>query len=471
LNSKTFFNTGKLLNKNVDILCVGKGILSLLLSSSLLKRGKSVLILDDDRLHHGGAFSSQFTELELNFFKIFGEYEQLPPLLAIQQYVTTRSYKVVFEDVELYLGNKPHQNLIELARKLPDYFSLPNPAFLHDSNIQNEFNETLTTTLKRLALSAHQFQGGALADVQLFLTHCPRELIDLFSKFERALHPSGKSQHTIKPFEQCFLYFFRSFFHFRLDQKVTSFELFHLFLGLLSPLYQCDNERLSQDLLELLVSRGGQFKKTRVREWKFDQNRPWSVELASFDGIVHPEKISLHGSLLEEIPLHLAVQGDLYRAIDVEWQMTPNDLNIPENLDFYYIRHDRLGTQYPWWKMVCDSGVLKFSVVAQYLKADKLSFQQNTLHQVLRQDLELLFDIPRTSFVQEKLCNTHEVWLSPPHDQSHYPPVTRAFALYDHENPGKKKRLKNVSYFGPLSDDQMGLFSALMNLREAQLYL
>lgn len=471
MNQIPFSQTGRLLNKNVDILCVGKGLLSLILSSSLLKRGKSVLILDDDRLRHGHAFSAEFSELELHFFKTFAEYEQLPPLLEIERYCTTRSYKVIFEEVELYLGNSPHQNLIELTRKLPEYFQLPSLDFVQDSSRHAEFNETFSTTLKRLALSAHQFQGGALADVQLFLTHCPRELIELFQKFEKTINPHIKTDQALRPFEQSFLYFFRSFFHQRLDQSVSSLELFHLFLSLLSPLYRCDTDQLSQDLLELLLARGGQFKKTRVREWKFDQNRPWSVELASFDGIVHPEKISLYGSLIEEIPLHLEVHGDLFRAIDVEWQVSGQDFLVPEDLDIYYVRHDRLGTQYPWWKLVNHAGCFRFHVVAQYLKADKLSFQQNTLHQLLRHDLELLFNVPRVAMVQEKLGNTHEVWLSLTQSQSKYPPARRAFAIFDNESPGKKRRLKNVSYFGPLSDDQMGLFSTLMNLREAQLYL
>lgn len=462
--------SSKLLDKNIDVLCVGHDLQSMILSTSLLGKGQRVLVLNDQKMRLGEGFIERPRQLELEFLRVFGQADKITPLIEIERYCQQRPYFVRLGEVSLALGLAPHQNLIELARKFPRLFQLHDFSFVTNAEAQAEFDELYQVTLKRLAASAHQFQGGEQLNFQLFLTQCPNLLRELFGPFEAGL--SKVAQRGLDPEDevQVFLYFFRSLFHFRLDQGANSMELFHLFLSLLSPQYQIDQGPLLADLEEIYLDRQGQFKTTSIREWKFDGGRPWSVELASFDGIIHPHKISLHSSLIEHIPLELECAGEIYRAAEFTWTLE-RELDLGQGeWDLYCVRLKHLGTSTPWWHFKARGKQAVFRLPVLHQKADKLAFRREALQAQLKTDLEEVFHYQVTGRVEEQVHFTHETWLGPKPDAELLGPSEGVQGIRESHHLTEPKRLRQVSYFGPLGRGQLGLFSSLMNLREAQLY-
>lgn len=83
-----------MLSKDIDFALVGHNYITFLLSLGLIKRGKKVLILDDDRFNYGEFFTNSLTLLDVEFLKVWGESSDILPLKNIDQYLTSETIYV-----------------------------------------------------------------------------------------------------------------------------------------------------------------------------------------------------------------------------------------------------------------------------------------------------------------------------------------------------------------------------------------
>ncbi|MBY0415276.1 MAG: hypothetical protein K2Q18_13985, partial [Bdellovibrionales bacterium] len=74
-------------SRNLDFALVGHNFFAFLLSIGLLKRGKKVLVLDDDRFNYGDFFTNSLTTLDVEFLKAWGVESNLAPLINIDSYL------------------------------------------------------------------------------------------------------------------------------------------------------------------------------------------------------------------------------------------------------------------------------------------------------------------------------------------------------------------------------------------------
>lgn len=464
----------QLLEKHTDFLCIGRNLTSFLLSVRLLKRKQSVLLLDDRRFQVGASFMYAPRQLEMELLRTFGEYEQLECLCNLEHYAHQTPYFLGTGKQRLFLGQRPHENFLELARKLPHFFQLPDYSASNDPHFQNEFDEIYHSTVRRLATSAHQFLGPDQLNFELFMTQCPQLLKDIYSSFQEAFLPVVSLESVDNESDQEWAYLFRAQFHHHLDLRANSLELFHLFLSLLSPQYRLDRERLHEQLLVEHLKLGGQYKSTWVREWKFEHGRPWSVELASFDGIIHPNKIGLHGMNTEALPLIIDHGQLLYREVLVKWELR-EEMNLGLGpYELTYTTSRRIGSDFPIWKISQQGRELLLSIPMREVKGDKLSFQQSAVRQILRNDLEHCFGLDPKTLVNETMKYGEEVWTAPIPGETSQNVFSRGnfdLPTYYQHRPHELKKIKNLCYIGPLGSGRLGLFSTLLTLREAQIYL
>ena len=162
------------------------------------------------------------------------------------------------------LGNSPAQNLSEFIRKFPNLFLEDDKheieSFICSSKKQNDFNNSYYAYCNRLAETTFRFKTSQNLSLNHFLSFCPEELKTLFQIFERSFtNQENFNDDENSIYLKTFLYITRGIFHRKLSIAATEFELFHLFLCLLSPHYELDQDALMRDLLPIFIDRGGVF--------------------------------------------------------------------------------------------------------------------------------------------------------------------------------------------------------------------
>ncbi|MCR9204766.1 MAG: hypothetical protein NXH75_09325 [Halobacteriovoraceae bacterium] len=458
-----------MLQKNYSLAVVGKGYLCFLYGIELLRNKHSVLLLDDNRLEYGDLFTYGLTDLDLEFLKAWGADRDINTLKNIHEYTTSKPYTYVLGNKRVLLGGDPWNNLRELYRKFPNLFPFGH-LFHEGSEKEGEKGneESFLTDFRllnhRLGSNGFRFKSLENNTVDYLLGQSPQSFKDLFLIFKNALRENKKEGWT-------FLYFVRSLFHKRLASSYSDPELFHFFLSLISPHYILDGESLSKDLTEVFIERGGHFKKTQVREWKFYRGLPWSMELASFEGIIHPHKISFLGSYPFGLPLK--VKHGWKKFLSVHFRAKVEDSRISELKDQLVLCGDPKGlaTDIPLWRLE----VKDDEIIGQYFYREKpgskLKFYEDFMKERLLENLNIWCPDISKNVHGLKLKPGKEVYLDQSYTyQSSALPKLKEVKLYDFSSPFLKNRLKNVNYFGPLKGLPLGLYGQLLEIKEISKY-
>lgn len=457
-----------------------------MMSLGLLKRQKKVLLIDDERLNYGENFLFQFCSWEKDFIRSYGEDEGIVPLANIENYLSSSPLTFIIDKRPLLLGDSPFLNLLELMRKFPEFLnveSMPEMTeFLNKKNAQNEFDEMYLATMRRLAGNTVRFSGFESHSVDVFTNQCPEFLQKIVRLFMQRLTLLSDEESAEGDLAKTFLYLTQSVYHFQFKISCIKLELFHLFMSLLSAQFECDGEALTRDLLEEHIKAGGQFKKTTVREWKFHQGKPWSIELASFDGIVHPQHVSFFGGIPEGLPLKSSPEFQGHRAVKVVWKKSDGVdhqlLRCSKNR-LFFAKTEWIGTDFPWcsFRLIDDHWV--FVLPTPYQKGFKTSFIQNALHQFLKEQVpELLGPLQGMEFLnhellEEQIFLTADIWT-----EESLLGGAQLKAIYsrdklswtDGSRPDPHQKLKKISYFGPLNSQSLGLISSLGDIKDHQHY-
>ncbi|ATH07999.1 hypothetical protein BIY24_08550 [Halobacteriovorax marinus] len=461
-----------MLEKNIDMALLGHNYLSYLLSFDLLSKNRKVLMLDDERLKYGPLFGRQVCELERAFLKTWGEDSRVSPFINLDRYLSPSPLFFHVDDEMIQLGNSPYENLLELTRKLPLFFTRLDGrvAIECSDDFRDQLNNEFISFCQRVGQNTCRFSSLQSISLETFLNHCPVLVKELFLLFKENVNNIFKSESKYWEYKT-FLYSAKGFFQSRMALKSSEIELFHLFHSMLSPFYKLKEDKINEELKGIFEERGGQLKRTHVREWKFYKESPWSIELASFEGIIHPQRVSLLGGIPEQLPLKVFPDNKCYKNVT-----TRISLDEKTNLsDGVYImaKNSRIGTNYA---LIVLEKYGHFCQVEHYVlkkKGQKISFFKGELEKWLREDLRDLipniksfkesgeFEFGHEVFVAEGVGGRIRSGIQMP----------KRVRIYDTSNPLFKKRLNNVYYFGPYKDSHLGLFSTLVDIKEAQQFL
>ena len=459
-----------MLKKYMDMALVGKSYLSVLLSLELLEQGQEVLILDDDRMGMGDFHVERLFSLEKEYLKNWGQEKNLEPLRSIDKYLTNVSSRFVFDDMHISLGESPAHNYRELVRKMSGAFSSSDKGMGICESLEGmeEFNDIYFEYCNRLGKIAYSYKDVNAANLKTLQQKCPPALKNIYSSLEDFFQNRRYEKFWWKL--KTFLYMSQGIFQKKLSLEPEPLERFHIFLCLLSPFYELDQEKIFEDLVEINLKKGGQFKRTSIREWIFHKGKPWSVGLSSYEGIIHPKKMAFIGGIPCGNLVALKPAIEHYTSLDIELEFAKSPVGFPLHERVVFSGIGNMGSTFPLWEGVFneDKAVLKFMIFAE--RGRKVDFVRHRVREHLFNNLEQL--APGTSKIVKDMSMTYgrEVWIDKTKKITKKSDASLV-SLVDFTRLEKRNSLRGVYYFGPYKETSFGSLGMLMEINNRQQFL
>ena len=458
-----------MLSKDIDFALVGHNYITFLLSLGLIKRGKKVLILDDDRFNYGEFFTNSLTLLDIEFLKVWGESSDIMPLKNIDQYLTSETIYVAIGKKQIVLGDSPFRNYRELARKFPNLFLNENSgSLIFEQEVQN-FNQHYEDFCKSVSQNIfHEKKSYKIS--KMFESAIPESLAFQFQNFFNFFESKDEMTESQKGEFNTFVYTMRGFFQSRLSTCGSRSEIMHLFFSLLSPYFRLDHERLLSDLLKVHQELGGEFKKLNLADLKLQRGLVKSFELDSFEGLIRPKKMAFIGGYPVGLPIKLKTSTTSYNCLNVKINFTHQLPKLIQDKKIIFSSPLKIGTDRPFFEVSFENNHAFFNIVITKRDASKVSFIELRVVQTLMDDLNFLY--PEFTFNIDKvdIHYTLDVFLEDRDFQAHKK-VEKSLSkkiveVLSSSAPLIFTRLKNVLYFGPYNETALGTFSSLIEIKK-----
>lgn len=463
-----------MIEKELDMVLVGKNYLSYLLGLELIERKQKILLLDDDRLSYGELYTDSLPLLEIEFLKTWGADKDIAPLKNIEKYLMPRALTLAVGDELVRLGGSAAHNFLEIARKVPGLFpkSLEVTWPYETEEGAADFTSGFEDFCKRVAQNAFRFKSVQSFDTAVFFADCSEDLKSCFESFEEVYRKMKKEGHSKYEKELTYFFMARGKFQKKFSMDLTRFELFHLFITLLSPLYDLDQESLLKDLDEVILERGGNLKRTRIREWLFYKSKPWSLELSSYDGIIHPKSISLLGADPAGLSIKLENKGQSYGCVRAKLLYKENSKIHWKGEKFLRSEKKLLGTENPLWEIDFGENSVLVKMFTKKLECSKIGFHRESTIKTLESNINNYYPGLWSELEAADLEWGPEIWIEGQKDKSKGEiPFPRSVSVTNVIGPMKEERLGQVYYFGPYKEGPLGLLSSLMEIKDGQQFL
>ena len=458
-----------MLSKDIDFALVGHNYITFLLSLGLLKRGKKVLILDDDRFNYGEFFTNSLTLLDVEFLKVWGESSDILPLKNIDQYLVAESIYVSIGKKQLVLGDSPFRNYRELTRKFPNLFLNENSGSLIFEQEVQTFNQRYEEFCKTVSQNIYN-ENKTYKISKMFESAIPENLTLQFQNFFNFFDSKDDMNEALKAEFNTFVYTMRGFFQSRLSTTGSRSEIMHLFFSLLSPYYKLDHERLIQDLLKVHQELGGEFKKLNLADLKLQRGLVKSFELNSFEGLIRPKKMAFIGGYPVDLPIKLKTSTTSYNCLNVKIKFIRELPNLIQDKKLIFSSPLKIGTDRPFFEVFFKNNRAQFNIIITKREASKVSFIESRVVQTLKEDLQFLY--PEFSFdIDDVEINyTLDVFLEDrdfdAHKKLEKSLGKKIVEVLSSSAPLMFTRLKNVLYFGPYNETALGTFSSLIDIKK-----
>ncbi len=474
-----------MLERDFDIMVVGRNYHSLLFAIGQARLGQKVLLLDDPRMGSGDSYGHGLGAIEYHFLKTWGRDFSVGPLQSGDDYFEPCPLDFFFHHRWTRLNSTPSHNMLELLRR----FSTPlgeEGAFLQrllgGAEQRRSFDLEIERFVTWAGQNAFRRQSTEALGVDFFLAQCPPHPAKIFKVLRQYLE-----KNRLRPEGEIYLLISlaRAFFLKNLSPEMASDEIFYTFINLLAPSYSFHRERLERDLEQFFLAVGGQLKRTQVREWKFHRGRPWCLELASFEGIIHPRKVAFVGEELWGVPLKLGGESPSYRALVLEnWPPAEEMGHLPPG-NFVFGDFTKMGTSFPlWWLesphwasaappgQMASRRPLRIHFLARRESGSKVEFLRRKVLVSVESDLAQVFPWMLKHLGEWKVEMGREIYIreSRPHKRGLLP-LGRRGHLFDYSSPSPGRRIKNVYYFGPLLESPLGRLGRLMEMKQEHYYL
>ncbi|MBP5297341.1 MAG: hypothetical protein J6Y94_08445 [Bacteriovoracaceae bacterium] len=452
-----------MLNKNVDRAVIGRSYWSFVYAIERLKHGEKVLLLDDDRIHFGGEFANSLGLLECCLLRLWGKQSKIKALENLSAYLRPQEVNLVVGQQRIILGEGPVANLQEILRKFKvgaNYARNITAQVLYNPQFLRNFGDSFLPYLQSLAAALLRRHPPSVREM---VRTMPAELKMIFNLFRGILlRQENLEQQDFWAIKTLF-YHAQAYLQKRLSWHLAQGDFFFLLLAMLAPRYQVDAESLMADLGKVFQEQGGQFKQTRVREWLFDHDCPWSMELASYEGIIHPHFIALLGSNIESLHLALGPAPEVYQGLTVEFKCRQVACPPFWHKCFVFSALENVGTDIPLWSITPEEDKITCQAFFGQKKGSKISFVRPQLTAFLRQQIQNFLPV-MPEILEEILALSPEL-LAVQDLADHHPLAEDNLAIVDtSEEP---RSLRKVDYFGPRQHQGLGPLSTLLRLYHA----
>lgn len=462
-----------MIDKNLDYALIGHNYLTYLLALSLLKRNKTVLLLDDDRFNYGDFFTNSLSRIEIDFLLAIGLGNQIDILSNLENYCTVEHRFFYFGKKQVKLGGMPSENLVEILRKFPQLFNEELIRNLNDEFL-NSFNQEYYEYSKNVGnkiftndkhIKFYQIFNDSLGpSLKLLLNSFVDKVID--RNIEKY-----KSIDQINDDLSLFIYLTRGFYHSHFSTGGSKIELFHVLLCLMSPYYRLKNIQLTEDLLKSFKDLGGEFKKLNVTDIKFNRGNVRSILLESFEGHISPKKLIFVGGHPIGLPVKFERPKNIFNCLQAEVLVD----NIPKHLigkKLVFSSALKMGTNRPMFEADFFENKIELNIVVAKKNGIKVSFIKEQVKEDLMNDFEYLFSEFRMNILDIEMNFTHDIFIEENIKtyrlKDEFKVKNKLADLLFNVGPAIINRPKNVHYLGPYNDGFLGTLSSLVEIRKWQ---
>lgn len=438
-----------MLKKDFHHAIIGNNFLSLMLAIEWLHQGRDVLILDDDRMQLGDLFSNDLGLLELLFLKSWGEERHIECLSSIERYLEPRHYYLIGDDVRVKLGLRPSENWREFTRKI----------FHSELVLDDEFDQNWIQYISRISQAFFRYGSYQQLTPDKLLVYATPTIKDVYNDFSQFI----KSPRNFKT--ESIIRSALGYYSNRVDGIIDEADIFFLFTSIMSPRFSLNQKLLVDELLNAFLGLKGHYKETRMREWLFHKRKPWSVELSSYEGIIHPKHLTFVGARPTGMPFGLDPIDEHFATLSISADFPSNHSFSSEG--FYVVSsQEKLGTHLPFWFLEVKSDKLLTRLLFPSQDGMKITFiEAKVLDQLKSMLPKILPNLPFEELSNIKLNFSSEVFVCA---KQRVKPLSGhglvKLSIFDSSNPGVHEKLKNVDYIGPYRLPKMGLFSSLVDL-------
>ncbi len=460
-----------LFNKRIDTFIVGENYLSYILLLKKMMAGEKVLLVDDERINLGDIYLTCIGQLEKELLKLLGNFYNIAPLKEIDSIVFDRPITVVIGNKRVRIGSTPVNNLREIARKFPHWLINQQTEGDYQSIMSQEdssdhwFNKMFFDYAKHLSRSVFESTAKNRTELKNFYEDCPPQIKNFYDNFKRVVNDeiaNGRMEIA------SIISMFGGFFHNRISLNVTDHELFHIFLSILLPHYQIDNQKFKNELQQLFLSSGGQFKKTNVKEWIFHSKGPWAIELESYDGVIRPQKIMIVGGFPGNVLFDVAQKMEIYRCFEIEICCKHNNMFTSlKGERFLFSGKQMIGATIPYWDIEFQDTYIFGKIYFKNQDCIKEDFIKDFIFKEIFQELSNLIVFSTQDIQEYKFSFGPEIILDAIFDNNSFElnkMINRS--ILDVGNNARSGPLKNIQYIGPYNNVALGLFSDLLNIKD-----
>lgn len=455
----------RMLNNQYNSLVLGKSYLSFILSILDLKKGDSVLLLDDPRVRYGDSWYCYISDMERRLIKQWGERYDIAPLRDFDTYLTSDMIDIFVQGKIVTIGANPYRNLREFLRKFTDCFSpsiLDSFAQIQEDDFIARFEQLLQNIVES-AFETSDFKTieGLIIknDSDQFITFL-NSFIDYFAEGLYQTELTSQHNHLI--------YILQSIFQTVLSTQTSPLVLRHLLLQALSKNYVVDESRLNNDLYTAFKKMGGDFKSTTVETWQIYQNNLSNVLLSSYEGVIGASRVYYMGGIPADVPFAVDHRKSVYSSFDVE-------INHPQKIfaDFVgkrliFSSLQSIGSDYPLWQAFYSTPEkCQIKYLYSYVDGSKVSFYEKHIRENLYNDFkEIIPNLDKELFLNSlTIKNGQNEWPKSKDVSNRNHSNFRYCQLVNGVRPTSGDPIKNVDYLGPLNGNPMGLYAFLIDLK------
>lgn len=411
-------------NNSFDYTLIGNNFHSLIMGMKIVNKKKSSLIIDDSRINVDYILENRADEFTRIYLQMWGIVEELPPLVNIDDYLTTQDVQFDIGNKKLQITDNPYLNLVEIARKFPRLFQGSIDEILNLD--EQSFNDEVSTFVDRFCELQFRFRN-----LNSFENNFSNSLIsfpfnNLLNNFNTnvSLVVGDKSEEFLV--EKIFIDSARGFYFNELSESLETIEIFHLFINLLFPFYTVNAKALKEDLFQIYLDRGGEYKKCKINSFHIPFARLENIELDSYEGVIDIDRCMIFGDADPSFDLSTKFDNHDYKFVEVNFIL---DEFEQKKLKYTY------------------------SSKSFFIFADKNTYGSKSPFLIGRYKNEksLVFAIPieKSTEISEGKIVSHIkksfknlLSIDPP--QNYFFDYSKAFFMFDHKNLGFSQKRKLV---------------------------
>lgn len=336
-------------NKYEEII-VGQGVASLLRGIISAQKGKSVLLIDDDRFSVDYYPMLFISELEVLAIQRLGMKYDIPELLAVRDFLTHGCMDLNSDKKMLTLGASPLENFKEVLRKFPELIN-PDDLDLLYAEDEEDFNRYFLEQLQ--IFESQNYEAALRSKVSSFALTGPRWVRNVYQRFNEFLNKSYEELKSLK--YQSLMHLLGISFEEKFKKRLLPPDLPFYFFRLFSPIYRMRDYLLCSQLRRRLTLFKGDYKKSRIQFWQFFHQRFENLLLESFEGVISGENVLFFSHVPAGMSFSLRSTFKMFKKYEVSDVAGHHDI-FPFNHLSLFTNENKLGTDRPYEAYISDDG-------------------------------------------------------------------------------------------------------------------